>query len=63
MKTLMLIVGVIAIGAGLLWAAQGGGYVTWPSDSFMIGNPDWIYYGLVTALGGVALVMMARWQR
>ncbi len=54
MKTLMLIVGAIAIAMGLLWAAQGAGYFPYPSSSFMINNAAWIYYGLATA---------ARWCR
>jgi len=60
MKTVMLVAGVIAIGAGLLWAAQGAGYVTWPSDSFMINNTQWIYYGLATAIGGAVLVAIGK---
>jgi len=60
MKAVMVVAGVIAIGAGLLWAAQGAGYVTWPSESFMINNTAWIYYGLATAAGGVVLVALSR---
>ena len=60
MKSVMSVAGVIAIGAGLLWAAQGAGYVTWPSESFMINNTQWIYYGLATAAGGVVLVALSR---
>jgi len=60
MKTLMFLVGVIAIAAGLLWAGQGAGYVTWPSDSFMINDVRWLYYGLITAIGGFGLLLMAR---
>ena len=60
MKTLMLIVGAIAIAMGLLWAAQGAGYFPYPSRSFMINNTQWIYYGLITAVGGVVVVLLAR---
>jgi hypothetical protein len=60
MKTLMLIVGAIAIAMGLLWAAQGAGYFPYPSSSFMINNAAWIYYGLATALGGAVVMLLAR---
>jgi len=60
MKTVMMAAGVIAIGAGLLWAAQGAGYVTWPSESFMINNTPWVYYGLATAAVGAVLVALGR---
>ena len=60
MKTPLMVAGVIAIVLGLFWAAQGAGYVTWPSESFMINNTRWIYYGLATAAVGAVLVAMAR---
>ena len=60
MKMLLLILGVIAIAMGLLWAAQGAGYFPYPSTSFMINNVTWVYYGLATAMLGVVLVFIAR---
>jgi len=63
MKTVMYMVAMIAIGAGLLWAAQGAGVVTWPRDSFMINDIQWVYYGVVTAIGGMVLMMKAMRRR
>jgi uncharacterized membrane protein len=60
MKTLMFVLGVIAIVMGLLWAAQGAGIFPYPSSSFMIGDVTWVYYGLATAIAGVVLLSMAR---
>jgi hypothetical protein len=60
MKAVMLVVGVIAIAMGLLWAAQGAGYFPYPSSSFMIGDVGWVYYGLATAICGVVLIVLAR---
>jgi hypothetical protein len=60
MKAVMAVAGVIAIVVGLFWAAQGAGYVTWPSESFMINNTRWVYYGLATAIVGVVLVALGR---
>jgi hypothetical protein len=60
MKALLLVVGVIAIAMGLLWAAQGAGYFPYPSNSFMINDVRWVYSGLATAVGGAVLVALAR---
>ena len=60
MKMLLLVLGVIAIAMGLLWAAQGAGYFPYPSSSFMINDVNWVYYGLATAIGGAVLVVLAR---
>jgi hypothetical protein len=60
MKTLLISAGALAIAMGLLWAAQGAGYFPYPSESFMINNTRWIYYGLATAVAGVVLVVVAR---
>ena len=60
MKTLMIVIGVIAIVMGLVWAAQGAGIFPYPASSFMINNVAWVYYGLGTAIAGVALILMAR---
>jgi hypothetical protein len=60
MKPLLFILGVIAIAMGLLWAAQGSGYFPYPASSFMINDVQWVYYGLATAIGGVALIAIAR---
>ena len=63
MKTLMIVVGVIAIAMGLLWAAQGAGLFPYPASSFMINDVTWVYYGLLTAVAGVGVILMARQRR
>jgi hypothetical protein len=60
MKTLLRIAGVIAIIMGLLWAAQGAGYFPYPSNSFMINNVQWVYYGIATAIAGIGLMLIAQ---
>ena len=37
MKTVLTIVGVLLLAAGLLFAGQGAGIIDWPSSSFMLG--------------------------
>jgi uncharacterized membrane protein len=60
MKTLMLIVGVLALAMGLLWIGQGSGYIHWPASSFMINQVKWAYYGMATAVIGVGLIWYSR---
>jgi len=60
MKAIMLLIGVLALAAGLLFAGQGLGYVRWPAESFMIGQTNWVYYGGAIAAAGLALIMVAR---
>jgi uncharacterized membrane protein len=60
MKTLMLLVGLLALALGLLWIGQGTGYVNWPASSFMINQATWAYYGMATAVIGIGLIWYSR---
>jgi len=39
---------------------QGSRYFPYPAESFMVGAPQWIYYGGGIAVVGVLLLVMAR---
>jgi hypothetical protein len=60
MRTVLLIVGVLAILVGGLWLGQGLGYVHWPASSFMINQMKWAYYGAGLAVVGLLIVMYSR---
>ena len=64
MKTVLLIVGLLVLVMGLLWAGQGYGLIQWPPHEpgqfTMVGHSNWIYIGLGTALGGLVLIFFAR---
>ena len=60
MKTLLMIVGLIAVGTGLLFVGQGSGYIPWPESSFMISQSQWVYYGGGIAVAGVLLIIIAQ---
>jgi len=60
MKTVVLIVGVIALLMGLLWIGQGLNVVTWPASSFMIARWPWAIRGAVLALFGLGLLVWSR---
>jgi hypothetical protein len=60
MKTVLLIIGIIALLFGLLWIGQGTGYVPYPAGNFMINQTPWAYYGIVLALIGIGLIWYSR---
>jgi hypothetical protein len=60
MRTVLGLVGIIAILVGLLWVGQGTGYVHWPASSFMINDRHWAYYGAGLAVVGLVLLSFYR---
>jgi len=58
MRTLLLILGLVALAIGLLWIGQGTGVITWPASSFMIRQIQWAGYG--AAIAGLGRVLI--WQ-
>ncbi len=60
MKTLLLIVGVLATLMGLLWIGQGLGYIHWPASSFMLDQRPWATRGAILAVVGIVLIVIAR---
>ncbi len=60
MKTVLMIVGVLALLMGLLWIGQGMGIIMWPASSFMLAQKIWSVWGTVLAVVGIALILIAR---
>jgi hypothetical protein len=60
MKTVLLVVGVLAVMMGLLWIGQGAGYVHWPQSSFMLDQRPWIGRGAGLAVIGLVLIVLSR---
>ena len=58
MRTLLLVVGFLALAIGLLWIGQGTGVIKWPESSFMISQIQWAGYGAALAVVGLVLI----WQ-
>ena len=59
-RPILSAVGVLCAMMGLLWIAQGLGYVNWPRSSFMLGRGEWADYGSGLAIFGLLLVLLAR---
>ena len=53
MRIIAIIIGVLIILAGAVWALQGLGLIL---GSFMSNNPTWTWIGSGTAVGGLLLV-------
>ena len=51
----LIVVGVIAIGTGLVWIGQGLGYIP---GSVMTGDRTWFNIGLIVALVGVVVLAL-----
>ncbi len=60
MKTLLTLVGIVVLIAGLVFMGQGSGYFPWPTESFMINDSNWVYYGGAIAVAGILLIRIAR---
>lgn len=60
MKTVMLMAGVFLLLMGLLWIGQGTGVVHWPPSSFMIDQRPWALRGVILAVAGFALILLAK---
>lgn len=62
MRTIFLVVGLLAIAVGLLWIGQGLGLglVLWPKESFMLNETRWAWYGLGLAVVGVLTALRSR---
>lgn len=59
-RTLMLVLGIIAFAIGLIWMGQGSGYFPYPRSSFMIDQSPWILRGAIVAAAGLIVALLAR---
>jgi len=60
MKSLLTLIGIIILAAGLFFMGQGSGLIRWPAESFMISAINWVYYGGGIAVVGILLIVVAR---
>jgi uncharacterized membrane protein len=59
-RTLIMIVGVLAVLMGLLWIGQGLGIIMWPASSFMLADRQWAYNGAILATVGMLVIVLLR---
>jgi len=58
MNTLLMLIGIVLLLAGLVFLGQGSGYFPYPASSFMVGQSRWIYYGGAIAVVGLVLIFL-----
>ena len=60
MRMLLIVGGALLLAMGLLWIGQGLGWIMWPRESFMLGQPAWSGRGVALAAAGVLLFLLGR---
>jgi hypothetical protein len=60
MRTLLRIFGMLLLVLGLLFMAQGSGYLPWPAESFMVADRNWVFYGSAIAAVGFLVIIASR---
>lgn len=51
--------GMFLVAMGIIWVLQGAGLLSWPANSFMLGQSEWTLYGGLLAALGAALIWLA----
>ncbi|EZP57566.1 hypothetical protein [Sphingomonas sp. RIT328] len=59
-RPVLLSVGALMALMGMLWIGQGLGYIHWPESSFMLDQRPWADRGVVLAVAGLLLILVAR---
>jgi hypothetical protein len=59
MQTLLIVVGIVLLIAGIVFIGQGSGYFPYPRSSFMISQIRWVYYGAGIAIVGLLILLFA----
>ncbi|MBX3561475.1 MAG: hypothetical protein KF780_06635 [Sphingomonas sp.] len=57
---LLFILGGIVFVLGLIFMAQGAGYLAWPEGTGMYGVADWVWRGAIVAAIGLIVIVIGR---
>jgi hypothetical protein len=55
-RTVVVIIGVLAVLVGGVWIGQGAGLI---KGSFMTGSPTWLAIGVLCLVAGLFLIFLA----
>jgi hypothetical protein len=55
-RTIVLIIGALAVLVGGVWIGQGAGFI---KGSFMTGSPTWLAIGLLCVVVGLFLIWLS----
>ena len=59
MRITLIAAGALMVMLGVLWIGQGTRYFPYPSNSFMVGDTSWAYYGAALAIVGVLVIVFS----
>ena len=59
MRTLLTVLGIVLVIAGIVFIGQGSGYFPYPAESFMISQTRWVYYGAAIVVAGALILIFA----
>ncbi len=57
---LLAIAGGVIFVLGLIFMAQGAGYLAWPEGTGMYGVSDWVWRGAIVAAIGLIVIVIGR---
>lgn len=57
---LLFILGGVIFVLGLIFMAQGAGYLAWPEGTGMYGVSDWVWRGAIVAAIGLIVIVIGR---
>lgn len=60
LRQLKFLGGLVVVLIGVLWAGQGSGTIPYPATSPMINQSQWILYGALLVVVGLALMWWSR---
>lgn len=63
LRIFLFFAGALLTAGGCFFALQGASIVMWPAESFMLADGQWVINGLLIALAGIAVVLVARRMR
>ncbi len=60
MRIVFVVLGVLILLAGAVWALQGAGFIP---GSFMSNDRTWLWIGAITAVLGLGVLTFGIWSR
>ncbi len=59
-RPILVWAGIALFVAGAFFMLQGLGIISWPADSFMVGDQVWVMNGALLGVAGLVLILIAR---
>jgi hypothetical protein len=63
LRPILTVIGALALAVGLLFFAQGMGWLLWPASSPMLASREWVIRGAALAVVGLLLLIRGRMRR